>query len=54
MTSNDVKMTSKGSNKNDKTVSKKVKTKNSLGGGRPNDDNPTQGSILIEQAFSSQ
>ena len=38
---------------NDNPFSKKVKTKNSLRGGDPIDVNPTQRSILIEQAFSS-
>ena len=32
---------------------KQLKTKSKLKGGDPNDDNATQGSILIEQAFSS-
>ena len=51
MTSNDLKMTSK--DKSDKTVSKKVKSKNILGGGGPNDDNPSNGRGIIEQAISS-
>ena len=41
------------SNENDKPVSKKVKAKNNLKGGDANNDNATQGSILIEPAFSS-
>ena len=49
-TSNDRKNTSK--NGNDKFVSKKVKTKNSLRGGDQN-NNQTQGRDFIEQAFSS-
>ena len=55
-TSNDLKrpqMTSKDVNENDTPVSKKIKTKNSLRGGDPNDVNPIHGSIHIEQAFSS-
>ena len=45
-------MSAKDANETDKTVSKKMKTKNSLRGGYPI-DNPTQVSIFIEQAFSS-
>ena len=44
MTSNDLKTTSNEPVKN---------KRNKLKGGRPNNDNTTQGSILIEQAFSS-
>ena len=51
MTSNDVKKTWK---ENDKTVSKKVKTKNNWRGGNPNDDNPTQGNFVFEKTFPSQ
>ena len=51
MTSNDLKMTSK--NENYKLISKKVKTKNNLRGGVPNEDS-IHGRDLIEQAFSSQ
>ena len=43
MTSNDLKTTSNDPNKN---------KRNKLKGGDPNNDNTTQGSILIEQAFS--
>ena len=52
MTSNDLKMTSK--DKSDKLVSKKVKSKNNLGGRGPNDDNPSNRMDFIEQAISSQ
>ena len=49
-TSNDLKMTSKNTNEN----GNKVKSKNILRGGDPNDDNPIIGRVRIEQAFSSQ
>ena len=51
-TSNDLrgpKMSSEETNENDD----KVKTRNKLGGGDPNDDNPINGRDLIEQSFSS-
>ena len=48
MTSNDLKLTSKNTNEN----GKKVKAKNSLGVGDPN-DNPTQGKAVIEPHSSS-
>ena len=48
MTSDDFKRTSI---ENDKPVSDEVKTKNILSGGYSN-ENPAQGGILIEQAFS--
>ena len=51
MTSNDLKMTSK--DKNDKLVSKKVKTKNNLRSSDPDEDS-IYGRDLVEQAFSSQ
>ena len=41
------------SNETDKAVSKRVKTKSNLGGGDPNDVNPSNASILIEQVLSS-
>ena len=44
-------MTSK--HENTKAVSKKVKSKNKLRGGDPNDDDPNNERDLIEQAFSS-
>ena len=53
MTSNDLKVNSKHSNENEKPVFKKVRTKNNSRGGDLNDDNPSHGKILIEQAFSS-
>ena len=43
-------MTSK--DKNDKLVSKKVKTKNNLGCGDPDEDS-IHGKDLVEQAFAS-
>ena len=46
-------MTSKDANENDKSVSTKVKTKIILRGGDPNNVNPSHGSILFEQSFSS-
>ena len=52
MTSNDLKrpqMTSKDTNEK----AKKLKTKNNLKGGNPNDVNPSNGRHNIEQAFSS-
>ena len=52
LTSKDLKITSKVQNY--KAVSKKVKSKNNLGCGDPNDDVPINGRDLIEQAFSSQ
>ena len=53
MTSNDLKMTSKDPIENDKPVSKKVKSKNNLKGGDPNDNTGNRGDS-VEQAFSSQ
>ena len=51
MAPNYLKVTSKA---DDKTVSKTGKTKkNNLKGSDPKNDNASQGSILIEQAFSS-
>ena len=52
MTSNDLRLTSK--DENDKAVSKKVKSKNNLKGGVPNDDDPFVGRDLFEQTFSCQ
>ena len=46
-------MISENTKKNDKLVSRKMKIKNILEGGDPNDNNATHGSILIEQTFSS-
>ena len=44
-------MTSKDANKKDKAVSTKPETKKKLKGGDPNDVNPSNSSLLIEQAF---
>ena len=52
LTSNDLKRLQMTSKDDDKTVSKKVKTKNNLKGGDPNEDT-ILGRDLIEQAFSS-
>ena len=52
MTPNDLKMTSNDLKETSKE-SVKSNTKNKLKGGDPNNDKTTQGSILIEQAFSS-
>ena len=52
MISNDLKMSSKDANENDQPNSKNVKRRIFLKGVDP-DDNPAQGSILIEQPFSS-
>ena len=56
MTSNDLKMTSKVlkmtlKDKNDKLLSKHVKSKNILRGGDPNDDYPIFGKDLVKQVF---
>ena len=52
MTSNDPQTIPKDVNENDKFVSRKMRAKTNLKGGFPS-DNPTQGSALMEQAFSS-
>ena len=53
MTSNDPKTLQTTSNENDRPVSKKVKTRNSLGGGDSNDVNHSNRRDLIEKVFSS-
>ena len=53
MNSNDLKITAKDPNENDKPVSEKLKTKKSLRGGDPNHVNPSNGSVLCEQALFS-
>ena len=50
---NGPRMTAKDANENDKLVSRKVKIKNTLRGGDPNDVNPSNEKHLIEQAFFS-
>ena len=50
MSSNDLKVTLKD---NDKIVSRKLKLKNKLWSGDPNDKPVTREKKLIEQAFSS-
>ena len=54
MTSNDLKRLQMTSNENDKPVFQKVKSKNKLKGGDPNDVIPGNGKDLSEQTFSSQ
>ena len=49
MTSKDLRKTLKNTNEN----TKRVKSKNNLGGGDPNDDNPINGRDLVEHVFSS-
>ena len=46
-------MTSKYAKENDEQVSQKVKLKNSLTGGDPNDVNPSNGRDLIDETCSS-